>query len=195
MTEQQPYDVVRDYGTFETRRYPEHVLAEVTVEGPFESAGNRAFGLLFGYITGANATRTKIAMTAPVLQSSSDLMIDGVRRSPDIEDVSAPSGPERYRVAFVLPATLTAASAPVPADSTVQLRTVPESVVAAARFSGSWSAARYGAHREKLRADVRAAGLTAIGPDISARFDPPFMPAFLRHNEVLLEVDPSTSSA
>ena len=55
MTEEQPFEVVRRYDGFALRRYPSHVVAEVTVELPSEQAGNTAFKYLFGYITG---TRT-----------------------------------------------------------------------------------------------------------------------------------------
>ena len=54
MTEEQPFEVVRRYDGFALRRYPSHVVAEVTVELPFEEAGNTAFRYLFGYITGQN---------------------------------------------------------------------------------------------------------------------------------------------
>lgn len=50
---------------FELRRYPSHVVAELTVEPAFEQAGNTAFRYLFGYIAGQNRSRTSVAMTAP----------------------------------------------------------------------------------------------------------------------------------
>lgn len=187
MTEQQPYEVVRDHGTFEVRRYPAHLVAEVTVEGPFDAAGSRAFRQLFAYITGANASRSTIEMTAPVLQSPADA--DGATLLRTTETGRGADGARAHRVSFVLPAALS--SAPAPADPAVTLRAVPESLVAAARYSGRWSEARYLTHLEKLRADVEAAGLTPTGAERSARFDPPFMPAFLRHNEVLLDVRPA----
>ena len=43
MTEQQSYDVLAAYPEFELRRYPEHLVAEFEVGGPFELAGNLAF--------------------------------------------------------------------------------------------------------------------------------------------------------
>ena len=170
MTEQQPYDVVRSFDSFEVRRYPEHVLAEVVVAGRFEDAGNRAFRYLFNYISGENASRTKVAMTAPVVQQPGD-GTDG-----------------SHRVAFVLPAGLSEDTAPRPANPQVHLRTVPESVVAAIRYRGRWTEDGYRQHLEELRAAVAAAGLAATGQPRFARFDPPFKPAFLRRNEVLLDL-------
>lgn len=188
MTEQQPYQVVHDYGAFEVRRYPQHVVADVTVDSSFESAGNRAFRHLFAYISGANSTSSKIAMTAPVLQR--DAHPDGAASSHiEAADPLTLSQEESYRVSFVLPASVTSSSAPAPADRAVRLRTVSESIVAATRYSGRWSEARYRARLERLRADVRAAGLTPIGEGTSARFDPPFTPPFLRRNEVLIDVE------
>lgn len=187
MTEQQPYDVLREYEAFEIRRYPEHVVAEVTVDGPFDSAASRAFRLLFAYITGANAARDKIAMTAPVLQRESDPT--PVEDSAHAAVETTTRGEQAYRVSFVLPASMTAQTAPAPEDPAVRLRTVPESIKAAARYSGRWSEDRYRAHLDRLRDDVASAGLAPAGPGTSARFDPPYMPPFLRHNEVLLDVD------
>ncbi len=70
----------------------------------------------------------------------------------------------------------------------VTLRTVPERLVAAARFSGRWTQASWESHREALVASVAAAGLTTIGDARFARFDPPYTPWFLRHNEVLIDL-------
>ena len=70
MTEQQPYEVIERHDAFELRRYPAHVVAEVELDGSFEDAGNRAFRSLFRYITGANRTRSAVAMTAPVVQET-----------------------------------------------------------------------------------------------------------------------------
>ncbi|MEO6792074.1 MAG: heme-binding protein [Ornithinibacter sp.] len=43
MSEQQPYDVIETHDDFELRRYPEHLVAEISVTAPFEEAGSRAF--------------------------------------------------------------------------------------------------------------------------------------------------------
>nr|WP_200948159.1 heme-binding protein [Nocardioides sp. Soil774] len=122
MTEQQHYEVVREYSDFELRRYPDHVVAETRVTGSFEGAGNASFRRLAGYIGGRNAASRKVAMTAPVVQEA--------------EDEAA----GRFVVGFVMPAELDRASAPDPSDPDVQLRSVPAQTAAALRFSGRGSA-------------------------------------------------------
>ena len=65
-------------------------------------------------------------------------------------------------VSFVLPQRMDVASVPVPRDETVSIKQVP-------------------AHD--------AAGLTSVGSVYYARFDPPWMPGFARHNEALIAVE------
>lgn len=194
MTEQQPYQLVRRYPHFELRRYPEYAVAEVAVTADFDRAGNAAFRHLFNYISGNNAGRQRLAMTAPVIQEH----VRGERGAPQKLAMTAPviqSGPlpgagrpAEFVVAFVLPSGVTAESAPVPTDPKVTLRAVPGSLAAAVRFSGSGSAAGFARHNEGLQAALTVAGLTPVGPPRFARFDPPFKPWFLRHNEVIQDV-------
>ncbi len=89
MTEEQAYDVLAEYPEFELRRYPEHLVAEIEVGGPFELAGNLAFPRLARYIGGHNRSSRKVAMTAPVVQ----------QQAPDSR---------RYVVGFVMPADVSA---------------------------------------------------------------------------------------
>lgn len=98
---------------------------------------------------------------------------------------------EGFVVAFVLPAEIKEADAPVPTDSRVTIRTVPERLVAATTFSGRWTEESYASHRDDLFAHVREAGLEPIGEPQFARFDAPFIPWFLRRNEVLIDVAPA----
>lgn len=182
MTEQQPYDLVETTPQFELRRYPEHVVAETVVrDASFEDAGSRAFRSLFGYISGDNTARQSIEMTAPVVQSASSRI---AMTAPVVHQQSD----EGFVVAFVLPAGMTEATAPLPARGEVTLRTVPERLVAAVRFSGRWTRASWDSHREGLLAGLAAEGLTAVGEPRFARFDPPYTPWFRRRNEVLVDV-------
>lgn len=189
MTEQQPYELVQRFAHFELRRYPAYVVAEVQVNATFDRAGNAAFRHLFNYISGSNQARQKLAMTAPVIQEPGPSQKLAMT-APVLQSGPLPGkeGTADFVVAFVLPAGVTAETAPVPADPQVRIRTVPGSLTAALRFSGSWSEAAFERRNTGLQAALVMAGLTAVGPPRFARFDPPFKPWFLRRNEVLQDV-------
>ncbi|QWT24095.1 heme-binding protein [Subtercola sp. PAMC28395] len=193
MTEQQPYDVLHSYDDFELRRYPGHLLAEAVVDAPFEDAGNKAFRYLFAYIGGENVSNSKVAMTAPVVQADASSRI--AMTAPVVQQPASanPDDGESsgFRVAFVLPADFAFETAPRPTNPRVQLRAVPESLVAAIRYRGRWTEESYLKHLEQLTSALAVAGFTSTGQPRFARFDPPFLPAFLRHNEVMLDVEES----
>lgn len=169
MTEQQPYDVLGEHPGFELRRYPDHLVAETEVGAAFELAGNVAFPRLARYIGGHNRSSRKVAMTAPVVQ----------------EQVP---GSRRFVIGFVMPADLSAEHLPDPSDPSVRTRRVPAETAAAVRFSGRWSRAAFESRAEQLLEAVTAAGLEVVGPPRYARFNPPWTPWFLRHNEVVVPV-------
>ena len=52
--EEPKYTVVREYDGFEIREYAPYLVAEVTVPGPAEEAGNQGFRILAAYIFGKN---------------------------------------------------------------------------------------------------------------------------------------------
>ena len=189
MTEQQPYEVLETHPGFELRRYPEHAVAEVSILGSFEGAGNRAFGLLFGYLSGRNTAARSIAMTAPVVQRASDAGPPGSERiamtAPVVQTESAQGS---HVIGFVLPASMTAETAPVPSDPRVTVRAVPERIAAATRYSGRWSESGYRRHLADLEVAVAEAGWVPEGAPTFARFDPPFRPWFWRRNEVVQAV-------
>ncbi|MEI2786186.1 MAG: heme-binding protein [Candidatus Nanopelagicales bacterium] len=169
MTEQQPYEVLEKYSGFEVRRYPEHLVAEVDVSGPFGVAGNLAFPTLARYIGGHNRASRKVAMTAPVVQEQDPR--SGV-----------------FVVGFVMPSELMTQDFPEPMDSSVRTRRVPAQTAAALTFSGRWTRGSYDAHTDELLDLLAEAGLTVVGRPRYARFDPPWTPWFLRRNEVVIPV-------
>ena len=59
--EEPNYEVIETYEEFELRRYEPYLVAEVDVPGGINSAGNKAFRILAGYIFGDNAAATKMA--------------------------------------------------------------------------------------------------------------------------------------
>ena len=182
MTDQQCFSVVATFPEFELRRYDACVIAEVAVGGSLEGAGNRAFRRLVGYIGGRNHAGRSLAMTAPVVQEQAGRRI--AMTAPVVQQEHG----ERHIVGFVMPAGETLASLPDPADASVSLREVPEEFAAALRYSGRWTESAYLERVTRLQDAVARAGLTVTGPPRWARFDPPWTPWFLRHNEVVLPV-------
>ncbi|MHA6524731.1 SOUL family heme-binding protein [Tessaracoccus sp. G1721] len=183
MTEQQPYEVLRRFPRFEVRRYPEHLVAEVEVDGSFTGAGNQAFGTLVAFISGRNSAQGKVAMTAPVVQEQASARIK--MTAPVVQQSGAA---DRHVVAFVMPAEYSLETLPTPSDPRVKVRQVPEQVAAVKGFTGRWTEHIYRKQLAELRAAVDQAGLEACGVPRFARFDPPWTPWFRRRNEVVLPV-------
>ena len=77
---------------------------------------------------------------------------------------------------------------PQPTDERIRLRGVPARTVAAIRYTGFWSRSRYDVHEQRLREWIQRRGLESVGEPVWARYDPPFMPWFLRPNEILIEL-------
>lgn len=180
--EEAPYKVVQTSGIFEVRDYEPHILAETLVDGTLEDAGNKAFRRLFNYISGANHTRSSIAMTAPVSQESSGLKIS--MTAPVSQQASA----GKWAVSFMMPASYTLATLPVPDDSSITLRQVPARRMAAVRYSGTWSEKNYLENKEKLETWIQENGFKISGEPVWARYNPPFTLWFLRRNEILIPV-------
>jgi len=167
-TEEPAYQLVEKAGAFEIRDYGRITLAETLVKDDFDSAGNKAFSRLFGYISGKNLPGQKLAMTAPVLQQS--------------------EGDGSYRVAFIAPAQYSMQTAPAPADVGVKLRDLPPQRMAAIRYSGRWTEKNFREHEAQLLALVKARNLHTAGPVMYARYNAPFVPWPMRRNEVLVAV-------
>ncbi len=179
------YRVLEQDGAFELRAYSSYLIAETEVEAGFMNAGNIAFGRLFRYISGANTAQTEIAMTAPVEQSSQGEKI--AMTAP----VEQSKGEGVYRVGFIVPRKYNRETVPKPTDPRVSIREVPARTVAVWRYSGRWTEENFREHEQDLRRAVQARGLQAVTGDsaIIARYDAPFIPWFMRRNEVLIPLE------
>ncbi|MEQ6886498.1 heme-binding protein [Salicola sp. Rm-C-2C1-2] len=181
-TEQPSYETVRQQAPFELRDYDSVIVAETQIEATLEEAGGEAFERLFGYISGENRVEQDIAMTSPVTQTAASEEIA----------MTAPVGQRRaeggWVVSFVMPEAYTLETLPEPTDPEVTLRAVPERRVAVIEYSGTWSSERYQQHLARLTDWVEKEGLEADGQPIWARYNPPFTPWFLRHNEIMIPV-------
>lgn len=179
------YRVLEQDGSFELRAYSSYLIAETEVEAGFMNAGNIAFGRLFRYISGANTAQTEIAMTAPVEQSSQG---EKIAMTAPVEQAK---GEGVYRVGFIVPRKYNRDTVPKPTDPRVSIREVPARMVAVWRYSGRWTEENFREHEQDLRRALQSRSLDAMPGDsaIIARYDAPFMPWFMRRNEVLIPLE------
>ena len=168
MTEKQPYSVLERYPEMELREYPAGMQIETEVKGDFINAGSIGFRPLVNFISGNNKAGQAIAMTAPVIQESETN--------------------DRHKVRFVMPKEMDQSSTPSPADSRVVTIEVPAHLAAARKFGGSWNKEKFEKEGARLLEEVSKAGLVPEGNLYWSRFDPPWKPGFLKHNEVLIRV-------
>jgi len=180
--EEAKYTVSVQQDKLEIREYAPSIVAEVIVNDNFEDASGAAFRKLFNYISGDNTGRSKIAMTAPVSQ----------KPEPEKIAMTSPVGQRKsdkgWAVSFMMPASYTMESIPVPDDPAVVLREVPAYRAAAIRYSGTWSEKSYKKHLSLLQEWIEAENLETVGEPIWARYNAPFTPWFMRRNEILIPI-------
>jgi effector-binding domain-containing protein len=181
--EEPKYAVAKKDQDFEIRLYGPVIVAETVVDtSDFDEASNEGFRRLAGYIFGGNRMRQKIEMTAPVTTEQSQKIA-----------MTAPVESEQLgrsmRVAFTMPSEYTLESLPVPNDSRVTLRRTPARKFATIRFSGRWTEANFREHTDQLMTWIQKEGMKVTGAPIVARYNPPFIPSFLRRNEILIPVE------
>ena len=159
------YKVVEKDGNIEIREYPDLMLASTSTK--VDAQGREgSFMRLFGYISGANQSEQKIAMTTPVFMTTGG----------------------DAKMSFVLPDKVAGEGAPSPKSSQLSVNATTMGRVAVYRYSGKWNSQQRDAAREKLAAWLRDEGLSPEGEIFYAGYDPPYTPGFLRRNEVLVQV-------
>ncbi len=166
--EQPPYSVVAAAADYEVRHYESYLAAETTVGGGFEAGGNAAFRRLAGFIFGRNSAGVKMNMTVPVTHEP------------------APGGGRRYR--FVMERAYSEETLPRPVDEDVVIVRVPEGHYAARRYRGNRTEQTYLRAEATLLAALERDGVEVTGSPQAAVYNGPFVPAPLRHNEVLVPV-------
>lgn len=173
--EQPRYAVIErlDRGV-EIRAYEARLAVETDSRG---QGDGEAFGRLFRYITGANRTQGRIAMTAPVESGGQRIAM------------TAPvEQGEGGTMRFFLPRSVAEVGAPEPTEKGVRLVRVPPERIAALRFSGSLSQEAKALQERNLREVLTASNQKLSSPPFFMGYDPPFSLPFLRRNEVAARI-------
>jgi hypothetical protein len=159
-TEIPDYKVLVKDGKFEVRDYPALTLVRT-------ASGDGDFMRLFRYISGGNEAERKIAMTAPVLMKNEG---------------------EKAGMSFIVPQDVAAGKVPAPTDAAVTMDALPAGHFAVYRYSGRRNDANEQEALGKLRAWIDLRRLEVMGDPMFGYYDPPWIPPFLRRNEVMLRI-------
>lgn len=168
-TEQQPYELVKQYKDFEVRMYPPAVYASVQKSGMMMETGNAGFRDLASYIFGGNAMNQKIAMTAPVVFRQDSLHSAGTE------------------VSFVMPAGMQLQQMPAPERSHIRLWNSDSCWLAVTRFGGFASNREIEARAQQLREALQREGIAFENEIFFMAYNPPYQLSG-RRNEVALRL-------
>ena len=162
--EETKYELIKSTAVYEIRKYGDK-LAVQTIQNFGE---NKAFGRLFSYISGANQSSSKIAMTIPVIQSNDD---------------------NGMAMHFFLPRKYTKETAPVPKAENVSLVTITGGYYAVIKYSGRSTEINFRKYASILNEALLSDGVRALGQPVKATYNGPLTPFFLRRNEAMYQID------
>ena len=163
-SEEPNYKLIKATDIYEIRQYEDRIAVQTT-----DSSGqNGAFRRLFNYISGANKSSSKIAMTVPVLQSNNN---------------------DSFAMVFFLPNSFTDQSAPVPDADNVELITIQGGFYAVVKYSGRSTNKNYNKHATLLKEALGHDNILIEGYPMMATYNGPFTPPFMRRNEAMYRVE------
>ncbi len=162
------FKLIKKEKDFEVRLYEEISLA-MSKENDFR--GYSGFNEAFDYISGSNDQNRKISMTTPVIN---DLNQDSMT------------------MAFVMPSDIPFESLPKPRSNRLSMIKKENMAFASIRFSGTVCPTLLEKKKRELSEWMAANDLIPGSVIWLARYNPPFIPGFLKHNEVLISIENST---
>lgn len=160
------YTLISKTDSFEIRDYADAQLVSTSSMTDAGEMGDN-FNQLFRYIGGYNRTKESIAMTTPVFISEQG---------------------RRQEMSFVLPSDTVVSGPPVPLVDSVYLNTMPAGRFAVLRYSGDTDLAGRERAEARLKAWLAEEDVSYVELPRFAFYDPPWTPAFMRRNEVLIRL-------
>jgi hypothetical protein len=183
--EEPKYTLIEKREGYEIREYASYIVAEVEVEGDMRTAMTSGFRQLAGYIFGGNTTKSSIAMTVPVMDTTKTS--ESIAMTAPVMDTLSSSG--KRIVAFTMPSEYTFETLPKPSNANIRFRRVEKSRKAVLRYTWYATEARVAAKKKTLRELLTRDGYTVKGEIISAQYNPPLSFPLLRRNEVIGDIE------
>ncbi len=183
------YTVEEKDGSYEIRTYSTYVLAHVDVESDFDGALREGFEILAHYIFGGNKKKEPIPMTAPVSEEIPMMApVTSERISMTAPVTEEQTGEHVYRVSFAMPSKFTLETLPEPQDKRITFSVIESRRTAAIRFPGRIHERLALQKATELMTWLSRKGIEPRANFVVALYNPPFIPGFLRRNEIIVDI-------
>jgi hypothetical protein len=160
------FKIIDSYETIEIRQYEASLFTSVQMpSNNYRKTSSKGFSVLAGYIFGGNDKEEKIAMTSPVTMSLKD----------------------STTMLFLVPKKYTRDNLPVPNDSSIEFKDVPEKKVAAISFGGWANDSKIASFKKKLIDVLNSKGIKYTDNFYFLGYNAP-MEVFNRKNEIIVEL-------
>ena len=161
------FTIIDSYETIEIRQYEASLFTSVQMpSNNYRKTSSKGFSVLAGYIFGGNDKEEKIAMTSPVTMSLKD----------------------STTMMFLVPKKYTWDNLPVPNDSSIEFKDVPEKKVAAISFGGWANDSKIASFKKKLIDVLNSKGIKYTDNFYFLGYNAP-MEVFNRKNEIIVELE------
>jgi len=161
------FTIIDSYETIEIRQYEASLFTSVQMSSNnYRKTSSKGFSVLAGYIFGGNDKEEKIAMTSPVAMSLKD----------------------STTMLFLVPKKYTRDNLPVPNDSSIEFKDVPEKKVAAISFGGWANDSKIASFKKKLIGVLNSKGIKYTDNFYFLGYNAP-MEVFNRKNEIIVELE------
>lgn len=178
--EEPAYEVLRQHGSIEHRRYPNLIAAEVEVTGERKQALNKGFRVLADYIFGNNASGSAIAMTAPVESQSKG---EKIAMTAPVEHEGIKN--DSWVVRFYMPREYTISTLPKPVDDRVKITEYPAQVYIVIQFSGRNTDRNLKQNMLLLDKYIEENQLLVVPTPKYAFYNPPWTIPLFKRNEIM----------
>jgi DNA gyrase inhibitor GyrI len=179
------YSVVKKDGKVEIRDYQSYITAQVRVSSDYNSALYSGFMKLFNYISGQNTNRSKIKMTVPVTQETAAVSEKISMTAPVTQEKV---GGNEYVVSFIMPGQYTLDTLPIPDDKSITFKKIEPHRAAAIRFPGRMNEGLADKKIVELKEWLEKNNMAPRSNFIMAQYNPPWIPGFMRKNEIIVEI-------
>lgn len=161
------FTIIDSYETIEIRQYEASLFTSVQMSSNnYRKTSSKGFSVLAGYIFGGNDKEEKIAMTSPVAMSLKD----------------------STTMLFLVPKKYTRDNLPVPNDSRIEFKDIPEKRVGAISFGGWANDSKIASFKKKLIDVLNSKGIKYTDNFYFLGYNAP-IEVFNRKNEIIVELE------